>query len=208
MKTSYRSLCLLLTPGLVVCCAPWLSRAQDPGTQTPSPQPGASSTSSTASPSPDAAAKAADRKRRFEEEKKRVESGGPKPQPSSQSAAQGDNCHASPDDLMLSPNLVNMLVGETQRFSLFDVAGHKLTSQADWSVSDSSTSDLAVEGGVPVLTSKRTGSMRVTARVGGRSVEATINVIAPEDMKPGTVRWSSPSTPCTKPIRVVPAVPH
>ena len=75
-------------------------------------------------------------------------------------------------------------------------------------MSDSSTADLAIEGGVPVLTSKRTGSMRVTARAGGRSVNATINVTVPKDMKPGTVRWSSPSTPCTKPIRVVPAVPH
>lgn len=109
---------------------------------------------------------------------------------------------------MLSPNLVNMLVGETQRFSLFDVAGHNLTSQADWSVSDSSTADLAVEDGVPVLTSKRTGTVRVTGRVGARSVEARINVITPEDMKPGTVRWSSPSAPCTKPVRIVPAVPH
>jgi hypothetical protein len=208
MKTSYRSLGLLLTPGLVISCAPWLSRAQDPGAQTPSSQSGASSTSSSASPSSDAAAKAADRKRRFEQEKARLESGGPRPQAPAQSAAPGDNCHASPDDLMLSPNLVNMLVGETQRFSLFDVAGHKLTSQADWSVSDSSAADLAVEGGVPVLTSKRTGRMRVTARMGGRSAEAAINVIAPEDMKPGTVRWSSPSIPCTKPVSIVPAVPH
>jgi hypothetical protein len=207
MKTSYRSLCLLLTPGLVIPCAPWLARAQDPGAQTPSSQSGASSTSGTTSPSSDAA-KAADRKRRFEQEKERLESVGPRPQAPTQSTAQGDNCHASPDDLMLSPNLVNMLVGETQRFSLFDVAGHKLTSQGDWSVSDSSTADLAVEGGVPVLTSKRTGSMRVSARVGGRSVEATINVITPEDMKPGTIRWSSPSPPCTKPVRIVQAVPH
>jgi hypothetical protein len=208
MKTSYRSLCLLLTAGLVISCAPRLSRAQDPGAQTPSSQSGASSTSSSASPSSDSATKAADRKRRFEQEKERLESAGPRPQAPTQSAAQSDNCHASPDDLMLSPNLVNMLVGETQRFSLFSVAGHKLTSQADWSVSDSSTADLTVEGGVPVLTSKRTGSMRVSARVGGRSVEATINVIAPEDMKPGTVRWSSPSPPCTKPVRIVQAVPH
>ena len=79
---------------------------------------------------------------------------------------------------MLSPNLVNMLAGETQRFSLFDVAGHKLTSQADWSVSDSSTAELAVEGGVPVLTTERTGTMRVTARVGARSVEATITPVS------------------------------
>lgn len=208
MKASYRSLCLLLATGLVVCCVPWLSRAQDPGTQTPSPQSGASSTSSTVSPSADAAAKAADRKRRFEQEKERLESAGPKPQAPTQSAAQGDNCHASPDDLMLSPNLVNMPVGETQRFSLFNVAGHNLTPQADWSVSDSSTADLAVEGGVPVLTSKRIGSVRVTARVGGRSVEATINVIAPEDMKPGTIRWSAPSPPCTKAVKIVQAVPH
>ena len=34
-----------------------------------------------------------------------------------------------------------MLVGNTQHFSLFDLAGHKLTSQADWTVSDSSIAD-------------------------------------------------------------------
>jgi hypothetical protein len=207
VKTSYCSLRLLLTLGLVVCCAPRLSQGQGPGTQTPSAQPGTTPTSGTASTSPDAA-KAAERKRRFEEEEQRLENAAPQPQPPGQSAAQGGNCQSSPDDLMLSPNLVNMLVGETQQFSLFDVAGHKLTSRAEWSVSDSSTADLTVEGGIPVLTSKRTGTVRVTARVDARSVEATINVITPEDMKPGTVRWSSPSNPCTKPARVVPAVPH
>ena len=206
MKTSFCSLRLLLTLGLVLCCAPRLSQAHDPGAQSASPQSSAPPTSSTVSTSPDGTAKAAERKRRFEEEKKRLEGDGPRPQASSQSAAQGGNCQASPDDLMLSPNFVNMLVGETQRFSLFDFAGHKLAPQADWSVSDSSIADLAVEGGVPVLTSKRTGTIHVTARVAARSVEATINVITPQDMKPGTVQWSSPTTPCAKPVGVVPAV--
>ena len=211
MKTSNCSIRRLLVLGLVLCCVPRLSPAQDPGTPTPSPRPDAPPappTPSAAPASPDAAAKAAERKRRFEEEKKRLEGGSGSPPPPKQSAAQGGNCQSSPDDLMLSPILVNMLVGETQRFSLFDVAGHKLTSQADWSVSDSSTAELALEGGVPVLTSKRNGAVRVTARVGGGYAEAIINVIAPEDMKPGTVRWSAPSPPCTKTVNVVPAVPH
>lgn len=75
MKASYRSLRLLLTLALVLCCVPRLSPAQDSAKQTQSPQPGAPPTSSAASASPDAAAKAAERKRRFEEEKKRLEDG-------------------------------------------------------------------------------------------------------------------------------------
>ena len=208
MKTSHDSLHLLLTLGLALYCALHVSRAQEPDARNPSPQPRAPSTSKAASASPDAAVKAAERKRRFEEEEKRLEARGPRPETASQFAAQAGDCHASVDDLMLSPNLVNMLVGETQRFSLFDVAGQKLTSQADWSVSDSSTAELAVEGGVPVLTSRRTGTVRVTARVDARTAEATISVITPAEMKPGTVRWSSPSPPCSKPVRIVPAVPH
>lgn len=113
----------------------------------------------------------------------------------------------SPNDLSLSPILVNMLVGETQHFSLFDYAGHKLTSQADWSVSDPSIAELTVVNGEPALPSKQTGTVTVRATVDARSSEATVHVITPEEMRPGTVRWQAPTRPGSKTIQVVPAVP-
>lgn len=185
-----------------------LCSAQSTNSQTQSTQPAASTPSaSSTSKEKDEAAKATERKKRFEEEKRRLENAGPRPQTASQPQAASSDCHASPDDLSLSPNLVNMLVGDTQRFSLFDVAGHKLTSQADWSVDDSSVADLSSEGGTPVLTAKQTGTVRLTARVFSHYAEATVNVIAPEDMKPGTIRWSAPPVPCFKPAGIYQAVP-
>jgi hypothetical protein len=165
-----------------------------------SSQPGPASTATE-----DAAAKAAERKKRFEEAKKRLENSAPQPQ---SATASSSSCSYSQSDLSLSPALVNMVVGNTQRFSLFDLAGHKLTAQADWSVSDSSIAEIRVEGGEPVLTSKEKGTVRVQARVDSHSAESTVNVIAPEEMKPGTIRWSTPSSPCSKTTKIIPAVPH
>jgi plastocyanin len=153
----------------------------------------------------DAAAKAAERKKRFEETKKRLENSASQPQRGT--ASSSSSCSYSQSDLSLSPALVNMVVGSTERFSLFDLAGHKLTAQADWSVSDSSIAEIRVEGGEPVLTSKEKGMVRVQARVDSHSAESTVNVIAPEDMKPGTIRWSTPNNPCNKTTEIKIAVP-
>lgn len=100
-----------------------------------------------------------------------------------------------------------MFVGATQRFSLFDHDGHKLTSAADWSVEDSSIAELTIdEDGTPKLTGRQTGKTRLTARVDSRSSEAHINVIKPEDMTSGTINsaWLAPPTPCSKPAAIVP----
>jgi hypothetical protein len=74
-------------------------------------------------------------------------------------------------------------------------------------VSDSSMADLPVINGIPTLVSKHTGTVRVRARFDDRSAEATVNVITPEEMKPGTILWQAPSIPGHKPIQIVPAVP-
>ena len=180
------------------------TRAQN----SPTPAPETASNSSQSAPAgaatEDAAAKAAERKKRFEETKKRLENSSSQPQSGGDS---GSSCSYSTNDLSLSPALVNMVVGETQRFSLFDLAGHKLTEKADWSVSDSSIADIRVEGGGPVLTSKQKGTVRVQARVDTHSAESTVNVIGAEDMKPGTIRWSLPPTPCGKIKGIAVAVP-
>jgi hypothetical protein len=151
-----------------------------------------------------AAAKAAERKKRFDEAEKKLENSDPQEQSKN---SPPKSLHVSPNDLSLSPILVNMLVGDTQHFSLFDLAGHKLTSQADWTASDSSVAELSVINGVPTLVSKQTGTAHVRARFDGRSAEATVNVIRPDEMKPGTIRWQAPPIPGLKPIGIVPAVP-
>jgi hypothetical protein len=168
----------------------FLFEANTPRAIAPSPSSQPAPSTSTTPASDDATAKAAaERKKRFEAEKNRLEAADPKPQSLASDDPEAD-CQASANDLSLSPALVNMLVGQTQRFSLFDLGGHKLTSQAEWSVSDTSIADIAIEGGVPVLTSKQTGTLHVRARIDARSTESTVNDINPEDMKPGPLRWS------------------
>jgi|HubBroStandDraft_6_1064221.scaffolds.fasta_scaffold05617_4 hypothetical protein len=100
-----------------------------------------------------------------------------------------------------------MLAGQTQPFGLFDFAGHKLTSQADWTSDDTSIAELSVIDGVPTLASKQTGTVRLRARVGGRSAEATVHVITPEEMKVGTILWQAPPVPGFKTVKIVPAAP-
>jgi hypothetical protein len=186
----------------------WSSVPQDKGSQPPASQSPNSPSPDAASAAQDAAAKAAERRKRFEAEKARLENSDPKPKSQAGSSAP-DPCHSSENDLSLSPIFVNMTVGDTHGFSLFDIAGHKLTSQAEWSVSDSSIAELRVENGVPVLSAKQLGTVRLTARVDTRSIEATINVITPEElMKPGTVQWRAAGYPCSHSTRVVQAVPH
>jgi hypothetical protein len=174
------------------------------GAQATSTPPAANSNTLSAPDS--AAAKAAERKKRFDEAEKKLENSDPRPQEQSRNPP-SNSLHVSPNDLSLSPILVNMLVGNTQHFSLFDLAGHKLTSQADWTVSDSSVAELSVINGVPTLVSKQTGTVHVRARIDERSAEASVNVITPADMKPGTILWQAPSIPGFKPIQIVQAVP-
>ena len=98
-----------------------------------------------------------------------------------------------------------MLVGEIQGFSVFDLAGHKMTFQAEWSVSDSAIADLTMRDDLPFLTGRQIGSVRVIARVDTHSTEATVNVIALEDMKPGTIRWQVPPIRCAQ---FLPRIPN
>lgn len=179
--------------------------AHSPGTSASSAQTNSASTAATSlTAQDDDAAKAAERRRRFEAEKARIEAAGSSP---STSTTATEPCQASESHLMLSPDFVNMFVGATQQFSLFDHDGHKLTSVADWSVEDSSIAELTInEDGTPTLTGKQTGKTLLTARVDSGSSEAHINVINPEDMASGTINsaWLAKPTPCSKPAAIVP----
>lgn len=159
------------------------------------------SNSSTPSATPYAAAKAAERKKRFEEEEKRLENA-----ESAQTEPKSEPGRASNDDLSISPLSVNMLVHETQGFSLFDSAGHNLTSKAQWTLSDSYVADLTTNG-VPTISTKDVGTLTVSARVGSRTAQASVTVHRGATLPIGTIRWQRPKVRNFKATQIVIAVP-
>ena len=126
-------------------------------------------------------------------------------------SSDGSACESG-GTLRISPVFVNMLAGDTQQFSLFDDAGHKLTYLAEWSIDDPHVADLAIEKDIPVLTGKETGRVRLTARVGSETGEANINVVAQEDLRSGkiTKEWLAPPVHCPEKAnatRTLPSMP-
>jgi hypothetical protein len=89
-----------------------------------------------------------------------------------------------------------MLVNNTQQFNLFETRNNTLTTQAEWSVSDSSIAELTVANGIPQLTGKRPGTIRLAVLVDSRSAEAIINVVTPEDVRSGAARLGLETIPC------------
>jgi hypothetical protein len=138
--------------------------------------------SSTPSAAPDPAAKAAERKKRFEEEENRLENA-----ESAQTESKSEPGKASDYDLSIFPVLVNMLVHETQGFSLFDSAGHNLTSKAEWTLRNSYVADLTTNG-VPTISTKDVGTLTVFARVGSRTAQASVTVHPGDTVPIGTIR--------------------
>ncbi|MGC1418030.1 MAG: hypothetical protein WA817_22270 [Candidatus Acidiferrum sp.] len=151
-----------------------------------------------AADSQDAAAKAAARKKRFEEEEKRLEQEG---QSTSQAPAAD-----SDQSLFVTPAVVNMMVGDIHSFSAFDIDGNTVTSEAEWSLSNSYVADLS-NGNGPTIMAKDHGTVTLRARIGGRTAEATITVTTDSQFKPGTILWSAPQVPGFKGSQIVQAVP-
>jgi hypothetical protein len=109
--------------------------------------------------------------------------------------------------LSISPVLVNILVHETQGFSLFDNAGHNLTSKAEWTLSNSYVAHLTTTG-TPTITSKYVGTVTVHARMGSRTADASVTVHPGDSLAIGTIRWQAPKAPGTfKAKQIVIAVP-
>ena len=150
----------------------------------------------------DAAAKAAARKKKFEEAKARLEG-----EERTQSAPVP--CSDGKPVLYITPNEASVLVGESRGFTLFDTEGHKLTADADWSVSSSSLATLT-RGKEPTVTANAEGTFTVTARIDSRTAEATVKVYPGNTLPIGTVRWKVAPIPCSKGgvSRIVSAAPH
>ena len=148
--------------------------------------------------SSDAAAKAAARKAKFEEARRRLEQSA---ESSAKEVASDPN-----QTLFVSPARVNMLMGETHAFCVFDIEGRDLTSAAKWTLSSSGVVSL-MPGLEPEVVSKSLGTVTLRADVGGKSAEAEINVLTADKMTPGAVKWSAAQIPGFRTTKVVPAVP-
>ena len=148
--------------------------------------------------SSDAAAKAAARKAKFEETKRRLEQGADSP---------AKEVASDPSQtLFVSPAKVNMLMGESHAFCVFDIDGRDITASAEWMLSTSGVVDL-MAGPVPEVVSKSSGRVTLSARVGGKIAEAEINVLTGNQMVPGTVKWSAAQIPGYHTDKIVQAMP-
>ncbi len=111
-----------------------------------------------------------------------------------QSTSPKASCAPPENGLSISPNSGSTLVNDTQQFNLFDTRNNTLTTQAEWSVSDSSIAELSVTNGIPHLTGKRPGTIRLAVRVDSRYAEAVINVVTQEDVQSGAARLGLQTT--------------
>ncbi len=101
--------------------------------------------------------------------------------------------------MTLSPNVINMMVGETRTIQALDATGHAVTGLA-WTTSDATV--VSVSSADPqVLTALAPGHVTITA--GSASADVTVWADA---MPQGTVLWSNPGNGSGV-TKIVPAVP-
>jgi hypothetical protein len=181
-----------------------------------SPTQDAQTTTTTSAPTPqtDAEKKAAERKKRFEESKKVLESKDqPAPQPKTQNAPTNPNSTAKPISQPSAKIVftipVTMAIGESQRFYLYDEQLGDVTGIAEWTAKDeSSAADFSIVGGVPVVVSKGSGDVTISAVFRDRSAVVALSIIPKDKMTGDTVRWTQASTQTHSSLHIVPAVPN
>jgi hypothetical protein len=186
---------------LVVCFPQWRSitflslvlLAAVPSAHGQAPTPAAPQTDNS-----DAAEKAAARKKKFDEARRRLEQG--------QGATHGEAPSDPNQTLFVSAAKVNMRVGETHAFCVFDIGGRLLTNSAEWTLSSSAAAFVPGSGRDPEIISKIPGTVTLRAKVEGKTAEAEINIIEGE-MPTGTVLWSAAQIPGFQTQKIVPAVP-
>jgi hypothetical protein len=124
----------------------------------------------------------------------------------------GSNFHLSlsgtltaPQSLQITPATVNMLVGDTQTFTVVDELGRPRTD-AMWTISDTTLATISTDSS-PILTAVAVGQATLTANVQGATAQAQVNILGGSSLAPGTVRWSAPPIPgftCKSIIQAVP----
>jgi hypothetical protein len=152
--------------------------------------------SGTANSTDSAAAKAAARKKAFEADLKGLEDGG-------SFHHQG----SGPQTLFVSPDVVNMIRGQRADFGAFDSKGHDVSSQAEWSLSNSYVATLVTGKGRPYLIAKTPGEVTVRARIDENESSCDVTVYDGTALPAGTPPYIAAKIPGFKAQQAVPAAP-
>jgi hypothetical protein len=108
--------------------------------------------------------------------------------------------------LFISPAKVHMLVGEVQPFNAFDIDGRDLSTAVQWSLDDAKIA-YPTSGASTEITAKAPGTVKMRAKIGGRTAEADITVVPGIKLPQGSKRWEAPAIPGYHSTQIVPAVP-
>jgi hypothetical protein len=93
-----------------------------------------------------------------------------------------------PVALAVTPDNVNMLVGDTRSFTAVDELG-RVRTDATWSVSDNTVASLSTDGSGTVM-GLAPGQITLTAIVQTVSAQVTVNILTGVSLPVGTVAWS------------------
>jgi hypothetical protein len=107
----------------------------------------------------------------------------------------------TPTTLQITPTGVNMVVGETQQFTVVDQDGRP-RPDATWAVDDTDIATIPDED-TPELTAVDVGEVTLTATIGSASAEVEINVLSGTSLPDGTVRWAAPTAAGQSPQQIV-----
>lgn len=96
--------------------------------------------------------------------------------------------------IVVSPAAVDLLPGATQRFTVSDGQGRNVTSEAQWSLSNTYVAELAPSGG-PAIVAKEPGDVTVRAIVDGEQSSSKVRVSEGRNLPAGMNRWRGPTVP-------------
>jgi hypothetical protein len=111
----------------------------------------------------------------------------------------------TPNLYRITPESVTILVGDSRPFRMVDRNGRGQHEVA-WEVSDSYALEISA-GDEALLTARRAGDFRLTARTDHGTAEATIKVVEGAALPVGTVKWSAGKMAGCRTAKIVPAVP-
>jgi hypothetical protein len=188
---THRAAALAFPLTLAICLPPMAViafnlHAQSASTS-PQPQSGSSNSGAAkSSNSSSAAAKEAARKKTFEADLKRLEDGG--------SFHHEDNSSA-PQTLFVSPSVVNMVRGQRADFGAFDNHGRDVSSQAEWTLSNSYVATLVTGRGRPYIIAKSPGEVTIRGRIDENESSADITVYDGKALPAGTPPYIAAKIP-------------
>ncbi|MGC2814472.1 MAG: Ig-like domain-containing protein, partial [Candidatus Acidiferrum sp.] len=111
----------------------------------------------------------------------------------------------APTSLQITPANANVLVGATQQFTAVDQLGNPRTD-ATWTVNNTNVATIFMDSS-PILTGVATGSVTLTASVGGATAQVQVTVLSGVSLPISTAQWTAPPIGGFTPVSVAQAVP-